>query len=94
MLQSKLKKAKETSEEKLAAIKNSFEELKAAEIQEVEVIKDRAPKTRVIKLRVGETCGCGGGWVTIEREVPFDSSLVDGDIVEDYEDTDIIMDDD
>ena len=40
------------------------------------------PETRTVKLRYYYSCGCGGGGYTdIMREVPFDSSLKDGDKV-------------
>ena len=40
------------------------------------------PQTRTVRLRYYSSCGCGGGdYTDIVREVPFDSSLRDGDRV-------------
>lgn len=37
--------------------------------------------TRTVKLQYNSCCGCGCSFIDVEREVPYDSELQDGDII-------------
>ncbi len=52
---------------------------------------DANPQTRIVRLVVGEECGCGGVDIDIDREVPYDSPLQNGDRVAEFEDADNII---
>ena len=45
--------------------------------------KVATPPTRMVKLKLSSWCGCGGTTQWIEREVPYDSPLNDGDDISD-----------
>ena len=61
--------------------------------EEFEQIKKKAT-FRKVRLRYSSCCGCGCYDITIERTVPTDSDLQDGDRANDYIDGDITIDDD
>lgn len=59
-------------------------------LKEFEKLK-QAPTTRKVKLIYKAICGCGEGDYEIEREVPFDSPLKNGDRVDTLLDIDRIL---
>lgn len=77
MQKSKLLKGFKDEEEDSLELLNKFKELKE---------KTRAlPRTRKVKLILLTNCNCGGAYRDhIERTVPYDSPLEDGDIVEEF----------
>lgn len=68
--------------------KKEPQETKQELIEELEAIQEQ-PVTRMVRLKYKSCCGCGCDYVDLEREVPFDSELEDGDIVDEVEDNDI-----
>lgn len=61
--------------------KVNTEEVDVSKLKEkLEEIRD-TPLTRKVMLRLKACCGCGCSEEKIIREVPYDSSLKDGDIV-------------
>ena len=82
MQKSKLLKGFKDEEKDSLELLNKFKELKE---------KTRAlPRTRKVKLILLTDCNCGSTYRDpIERTVPYDSPLEDGDIVEEFnEETD------
>lgn len=65
---------------KLDALKKEFEQEKQRSL----------PTTRIVNLKLKLSCGCGSGYGDIQREVPYDSELQDGDIVENLGENDTI----
>lgn len=53
--------------------------------------KAKQPAIRRVKLIYSSCCGCGCYDQEIERSVPFDSSLQDGDRVEGFEKDDKVL---
>jgi hypothetical protein len=49
------------------------------------------PATRKVRLVTQSCCGCGCSDVDIERTVPYNSPLNDGDRVSKIEDTDTVI---
>lgn len=68
--------------------KKEPQETKQELIEELEAIQEQ-PVTRMVRLKYKSCCGCGCDYVDLEREVPFDSDLEDGDIVYEVKDDDI-----
>ena len=56
--------------------------------------KLKKPVYRKVRLTYSDCCGCGCYDQTIERKVPVDSPLKDGDRVKKFESDDIVIDDD
>lgn len=82
MQKSKLLKGFKDEKKESLDLLNKFKELKE---------KTKAiPRTRKVKLRYVYECGCGSIFSDyIEREVPYDSPLEDGDITKEFnKDTD------
>ena len=77
MQKSKLLKGFKDEEKDSLELLNKFKELKE---------KTRAlHKTRKVKLILLVNCNCGSVYINpIERTVPYDSPLEDGDIVEEF----------
>ena len=50
------------------------------------------PTTRKVKLVYKSCCGCGCTDIDIERTVPINSELQDGDRTEEVEDDDVMID--
>lgn len=76
-------KKKENSEllDKFNAIKNTTKEVTVVAIE----------TTRVVHLHTGSACGCDDKVYIIERTVPFDSDLKEGDFVTTLFETDKII---
>lgn len=54
----------------------------AQDMQKIQEIKTPSkPQTRKVKLIMMSSCGCGSLGVDIEREVPYDSDMKDGDTI-------------
>lgn len=70
------------SKNPLAKLQEKFEKIK------------KKGNYRKVRLRYSSCCGCGCYDVTIERTVPEDSDLKDGDWADDYMDGDVMVDDD
>ena len=49
------------------------------------------PEKKKVRLKVVVGCGCGNSHQLIEREVPYDSDLEDGDYVDDFEENDVYL---
>lgn len=49
------------------------------------------PATRAVKLLYSSCCGCGCSDLTVQRTVPYDSPLSDGDRITQLGDTDEIL---
>lgn len=77
MQKSKLLKGFKDEEKESLDLLNKFKELKE---------KTKAlPRTRKVKLILLTNCNCGSTYKDpIERTVPYDSPLKDGDIVEEF----------
>jgi len=56
-----------------STLKDRFQSIKNAETQ---------PETRVVKVYYKSCCGCGCSTVNLERTVPYDSELRNGDRVD------------
>jgi hypothetical protein len=95
MLSNLRSKKQDQQKDNLAGLRESFsrekEQPAVKEKSADEILAAFRPATRKVRLFVYEGCGCGGNDVEIEREVPYDSDLKDGDRVEGYEDTDEII---
>lgn len=63
----------DSSNKGMNQLKAKFEELQQIPISTIQV------PNREVKLSAALSCGCGSGYVEIERTVPFDSPLHDGD---------------
>ncbi len=79
MFQINKKKKLEQESPSLSNLKKQFEEILAT------------PSTRIVRLIARSCCGCGCNDINIEREVPFDSDLKNGDYVKKVERTDKIV---
>lgn len=75
-------KEKEQSSEE-SSVKEKFEQEKANKIETAV-----HPRYRKVRLTHYQECGCGGDDIEIDREVPWDSPLQDGDRVTDLEESD------
>lgn len=64
----------------LDTLRSEFDRLKADQVQH--------PATRRVRLRYRSCCGCGCDWISLYREVPWDSDLKDGDKTEQFLSTD------
>ena len=84
-----LKKNKE-QEEKSNDLKDKLADLNKS-TEQILNTSTEIPQTRIVRLVVGEECGCGGVDIDIDREVPYDSPLQDGDRVVEFDDADIII---
>ena len=62
-------------------LKKRFEELRAKEIPEA--------TTKIVNFKKIVGCGCGSSFEWFHAEVPINSSLEDGDYVNDFEDYDM-----
>ena len=63
--------------------KNPTQESEGGAIgQALEELEKAKPSTRIVVLETQSCCGCGCTDIKIEREVPYDSPLSDGDYVE------------
>lgn len=67
--------------------KNTKDKLEA-ERAKLNAINKKAA-TRKVTLRYKDGCGCGSYWYDIERIVPMDSNLKDGDRVYETFDSDV-----
>lgn len=98
-------KFKKTSEDlkqdSLAQLRESFKTAKKDQEVEEEFSTEwnfeeqmAAPATRMVRLKVAQVsgCGCGGAtYIEVERPVPEDSDLQDGDVVSEFADEDILL---
>jgi len=67
-MQTKINKTK--TEQTSKNFRKEFESIKSIDVQ---------PTKRIVTLVYKSCCGCGCNDISIEREVPFDSSLRNGD---------------
>lgn len=68
--------------------KDQFKKVNKAEIEEAL----KHPATRKVRVKYRSGCGCGGGsWTEIEREVPWDSDLHNGDQIYEVHESDRIL---
>ena len=82
MKQGQLKEQEPSKEEdKMVELRGRFEQTK------------KKATFRKVRLLYSNCCGCGCYDVTIERTVPADSDLQDGDRVDGYMDGDIMIED-
>lgn len=80
-LQKKREEKKGTS---LEDLRSNFEKEKAKTVNK--------PKDRKVTLIYKSCCGCGCSDVRLERVVPYDSPLKNGDRVKTYENSDKVID--
>jgi hypothetical protein len=84
MKQTQDKSEQKSKEDNLAQHRKSFQEEKENEIQ--------VPTTRIVRLWYKACCGCGCETIWLERQVPFGSSLKDGDEAERFNEGDRQLD--
>jgi hypothetical protein len=65
----------------------SLKESLKAQFESIKSIT-KLPETRIVNLIFKTCCGCGCAHRKIQREVPYNSPLIDGDIVLNLEDDD------
>lgn len=94
------KPSQDTQEDSLSQLRESYNSVQESKEKE-EVVEQAVEEwvyqeepTRKVKLRVAQisTCGCGGAtYIDVERPVPIDSPLQDGDEVSEFDDLDEIL---